>query len=1166
MRHTMNRFVCLTLPLALAGAVSLRAADPFAEGVRTTEPLTPAQQLKTFHLPPGFEIQLVAAEPDLRKPMNMAFDTRGRLWVTESREYPYPAPLDKPARDTIRIFSDFDDSGRARKVVIFADGLNIPIGVYPYKDGCIAWSIPNIWFLRDTNNDGRCDTREILFGPLGYERDTHGNLASFRRGFDGWLYGTHGFNNTSTFHAKDGSEITVNSGNTYRIRLDGSRVEQHTWGQVNPFGLCFDELGNLYTADCHSSPIYQLIAGGYYPSFGKPHDGLGFAPTLMQHSHGSTAIAGALYCTDTRWPEEFRDNMFVGNVMTSRINRDRISFRGSTPVAQELPDFLTTDDPWFRPVDMQLGPDGHLYIADFYNRIIGHYEVPLDHPGRDRERGRIWRVVYRGDKGRAKPTEAPDLSRRSLASLINELDAPNLPLRLLAMNEIADRFGTEARGRLQSLVERKSGDAIPKAHALWLLQRLGAVDEQMIDAAVSGPDRVLRVHALRVLGEKKSLTILEHMFALAGLRDPDPFTQRAATDALASHPDARNVPPLLELLAKVPPEDTHLRYAVRRTLRDQLRNDVVAAAVLGEHWSPEELNALADVALAVKSEKAALLLMKQQPLDVADANLRSRTLQHIVRYGPPALLETLAETLTGRGDVDIDLQIELFQTIEQGLAQRGAKATGALRDWGVELTGKLLSDVEASAPSWSNLPLDGAADARNPWTFQERPCADGKRVQLMSSHPLGEQLTGRLRSAPFTVPSQLSFYLCGHDGFPKDPPQKKNFVRLIDAGTQQALREVAPPRNDTARRIVWDLGDLANRTAFVEVTDGDTAGAYAWLAIGRFEPALPELRLADPNQTTRWQQAAADIARTLSLAQFEPFLRRLLAAPSVSLDARASLARAVLTLKPDKNVGRFAPLVAEVSLPADLRETLGRAIASGDAGTGRAACAEALPVVSHTAQLKLAALLAETDAIQLLRLIETGKAPARLLLDNLVKERLAAAKLPEFTERLARLTKDIPPLDGEKQKLIDQRRTRYDNAKTSSARGEKVFQTACAACHQIGGQGGLVGPQLDGIGNRGLDRVLEDILDPNRNVDHAFRSHTIVLNDGDVVTGLPRREEGELLILADSTGKEISVPKNKIKERRESDLSLMPDNLGESLKPAEFNDLLAYLLNQRGTK
>ena len=392
--------------------LAAHAADPFADFVRKTEPLTPQQERNALHLPPGFEIQLVASEPEIGKPMNMAFDAQGRLWITQSREYPYAAPLDKPGRDMVKVLSDFDPDGRARKVITFAEGLNIPIGLYPYKNGVIAFSIPNIYFFQDTGHGGRADKKDLLLGRFGFDRDVHGLTSAFRRGFDGWLYADHGYNNNTTLTAKDGSTITMNSGNCYRFAVDGSHVEQYSWGQVNPFGLMFDPLGDLWSADCHSSPVYQLLRGAYYPSFGKPHDGLGFAPDICTHSHGSTAIAGMVYYAAENFPPEYRGNTFVGNVMTCRINRDSLIEHGSTRIAKEEPDFLASDDPWFRPVDLQLGPDGAIYVADFYNRIIGHYEVPLSHPGRDRERGRIWRIVYRGTSP-SHGSLSPSLPRRS---------------------------------------------------------------------------------------------------------------------------------------------------------------------------------------------------------------------------------------------------------------------------------------------------------------------------------------------------------------------------------------------------------------------------------------------------------------------------------------------------------------------------------------------------------------------------------------------------------------------------------------------------------------------------------------------------------------------------------------------------------------------------------
>ena len=185
-------------------------ADPFSGPdfqalVRKAEPLDTTESLKLFDVPDGFRMELVVASPNIGQPMNLAFDERGRMWVTSTLEYPYPAPLGQAGRDTIKILEDSNGDGAYDKLTTFADGLNIPTGIYPYRDGVIAWSIPNIWFLRDTDGDGRADKREKLYGPLGYERDTHGMQSSFTRGLDGWLHLTHGFNNTTTINATDGS-------------------------------------------------------------------------------------------------------------------------------------------------------------------------------------------------------------------------------------------------------------------------------------------------------------------------------------------------------------------------------------------------------------------------------------------------------------------------------------------------------------------------------------------------------------------------------------------------------------------------------------------------------------------------------------------------------------------------------------------------------------------------------------------------------------------------------------------------------------------------------------------------------------------------------------------------------------------------------------------------
>lgn len=1145
----------------VAGTFVNFAADPFAENVRTTEPVTPQEQVKSFQLPPGFKIELVASEPDIYKPMNLAFDAKGRLWVSTSREYPFPAPLDKPARDSIKIFEDFDEKGRARKVTTFVDGLNIPIGIYPYKNGVIAWSIPNIWYFQDTDGDGKADKREVLYGPFGWQRDTHGNQASFRRGFDGWLYATHGYNNISDVRGRDGSEVKMQSGNTYRVRLDGSHIEQNTHGQVNPFGLCFDTAGDLFSADCHSQPIYELLRGGFYPSFGKPHDGLGFAPEVMDHQHGSTAIAGIVLYEDNLWPDEFRNMALTGDVMSSRLDRDTLVAHGTSRTARHEQPFLTTSDPWFRPVDTTLGPDGALYVADFYNRIIGHYEVPLTHPGRDRERGRIWRITYTG-----KPTHGlPDFSKSAANDLIAEFRSPNLPRRMLAMNELVDRIGPAASRDLENVLKNKSAGSLEIIHSLWALQRLGSLKPETLRRFASHPDRTVRAHVMRVLAENPDMDILRQTVGLQALKDSDPFVQRSAADALGRYPQSEMyVRPLLGLLARIPAEDDHLRYTARMALRNQLRDG--GSALTFKRYKPQDARSIADVCLAIPNSDAATFLVDYiQSTDEPAARV-TEYVRHAARHvGEPGVAR-LTSYIRQHFKDDVDQQLSFFNAIQEGSAQRGAAPSSETKAWGSELAAGLFASADAEAQPWNNFPIPGKPPGKNPWFLQQRVSADGdkKSLFLCSLPPGGEGLTGVLRSRSFAVPAHLAFFLAGHDGPPDRPAQGHNLIRLVDSESGQVLASVPPPRNDIAQKIDWDLTAHAGRRAFLEIVDGDTGAAYAWLAAGRFEPPVVPMPRDNPSQLSARIVAAAGMAKQLQLASLTPQISGLLRAEKVDAETQSALANTLVALQPSDERIALAALLGESSVSSDLRARAAQAVAAGPSANSTDVLVEAMRSVPARVQLKLAQGLATrpAGAELLLDMVEKRQAPPLLLLDKTIQDKLATLNTAELRARQAKLTADLEPPSESTQKLIEARRAAYDATKASPVEGARVFTQNCAICHQIDGAGAIIGPQLDGIGSRGLERLLEDVLDPNRNVDVNFRTQIVVLKDGDVLSGLFRREEGELLILADSAGKEISIPKKNLESRRESQTSLMPGNLGEVIPEKDFENLMSFLLSK----
>ena len=1143
------------------------AEDPFAAGVRPTDPLSPEEQRKTFHLPPGFEIELVASEPEIAKPMNLAFDARGRLWVADSYEYPFAAPPNRPGRDSIKVIEDVDGDGRYDAVTTFADGLNIPIGLYPYKNGVVAWSIPNIWHFKDTNGDGKVDRRIKLYGPLGYERDTHGMHSSFTRGFDGWLYITHGFNNYTTVRGKDGSEISMHSGNTYRVRLDGSRAEHFTFGQVNPFGMAQDPLGDLYTSDCHSMPVYLLIRGAYYPSFGKPHDGLGFCPKIMEHNHGSTALDGVVHYSGDQWPVEFRDNIFIGNVMTSRVNRDALLEIGAGKKAVEKEDFIRSDDPWFRPVHMQFGPDGSLYIVDFYNRIIGHYEVPLQHPGRDRHRGRVWKVSFAGVPGQSPQSpKAFDLTKLSVSGLYEELKSDTITRRQLAMNYLIDELGDAALPQAQSLVDgSESSTWQQRVHALWILHRLNGLAPETLLAAASDFSREVRIHAMKILAETHPWGDDQREMGLAGLKDFDFHVRRAAADALAQHPDASHVESLLSALSEVADDRPFLKHALRIALRNQLRESAVLDAVRKTPLTSRDAAAVADVLISIPTQKAANFLLdylsSRQP---AAATVR-RLAGHIARHASESDLDRLPPIIETVFAKDLDQQLAIYEALETGGQQRGAAFPTAIKNWTIQLAGRLMDRVKQSRDPWVHRPIPGMPSTKVPWILEQRRSADGDDQSefLCSLSPGGESFTGILSSPPFSLPAKLSFFLAGHDGPPDKPAQNRNHVRLRLADDNQIIAVANPPRNNDAQPITWNLAPFRNRRAYFEIVDGNDGGGWAWLAFGRLWPevvALPDL------STQRRSRLLVSAAKMLADSpQSAPYAKALSAIrnPKNPPIARSQMAAELCRPRSNPLATALAKRIADSALSENQRQNIGRRLfAPNPESSLRSFARDLLGALPGRSQQSFIQDLGvnRSGAEFALRLAEEGTLPATLLQNAKIQEQIRNHGEP-LAGRHKALIQDLPATRFNRNEAIERLSRNLGGKIGNREEGRRLFGQACQICHQLAGQGVLIGPQLDGIGNRGLERILEDILDPNRNLDKAFHTHTLTLSNGDVLTGLHRRDYGALAVFANAAGQEFSLPKRSIIRQQLNPKSLMPDNFIEILNEDQLADLAAFLLS-----
>lgn len=993
------------------GVNTTEEADIYSEHVRTTEFQTPEEERLSFVLPPGFEVTLFASEPDITKPINMAFDERGRLWVTQSSEYPVAAGQGGGS-DRITILEDTDGDGRADEINDFVNDLNIPIGIMPIKGGAIGYSIPNIYKFIDSDDDGKADKRKIMFGDFGH-KDTHGMINNLIRGFDGWIHASHGFSNTSVIAGTDGDSIKMVSGNTFRFKLDGSRVEKTTDGRINPFGSAFDEMGYHYSADCHTLPIYQLIWGGNYTQWGKKEPNMGFAPTMMDYGLNSTALAGLVYYTDNQFPVEYQNSFYSGDVVTCRISRNTIEFEGSTPKATRKEDFLVSKDPWFRPVDIKIGPDGAMYVADFYNRIIGHYEVPLDHPGRDRVSGRIWKITYKGNE-----REVIDWSKVDLAGLIEGLNHEVLAARMKATDELVARYGNEAVPSLEKVVQDNNTDPEQLIQAFWALYRLESLPDDVLVAAINHSDVRVKVHAFKVMANYNKLTEELRTIAIHELDNKNSHVQRAAAGVLSRHPSEKSHRKLVALLSQVPEYDTHLRYTVLLAIQNHLEQDDIMRQVATEKWDEEEAGIIALVASDVQSQYAGSFLLQYLQSHEQSSERTVSYIESVTRSIPESKMHQVISLAKNKAGNNLEQQYLMAKALNQGMVQRGSRYNALLQEWNIVLAKKILTNIPTDTAEWN------------------------------------------------------------------------------------------PEMNDR-------------------------------------------------------QQYAAEIASNFKVASLEPNLKKLLTTRSAGEESRAAAASALMNIAPTQHAGLIAEVLSNGEESPGMRQKLAAALGQSESPRSRTLLGRCLNGAPHRVQVTIASILAnDTEGIsQLMKLIRKGNAPARLLKARQVEETLLSNIAPKQREEYNELTANVQPISEERQILIKERLANFDPEGKTVAMGKSIFTKNCSMCHQIDNQGGLIGPQLDGIGNWGREALTTKILDPNRNITENFRNYNITLKDGKKLSGLYRREEGQMLVLANPSGEEFSINQQDIKEMIASKYTLMPDNFNSAISKEEFDKLMVYLLS-----
>ncbi len=584
------------------------------EAVKFQAPLSPKDSLRYTQVPADFELQLFAAEPDVVKPMYVAWDERGRAWVVEARDYPHGlVPEGEPGKADIKICEDTDGDGKADKFTVFADGLNLATSLVFANGGIIVSEARHMLFLKDTNGDDKADVRQAILPGWG-TGDTHAMQSNLGRGFDNWLYGAVGYSN---FRGKAGGQDLQFGQGVFRFKSDGSTLQflhqfnNNTWG----FGL--NASGDVFGSTANGNPTFYgylpahilnptQLGGGGRGGRGAPapaaSGGGGFrpgyrigppgvndvppanvrrlpsakamAPGMRMHPNtpnvrmvdnfgGYTAGAGHAFMVSDALPARLHGKALVTEPTAKLIGMMDIQPDGGGYKANDGLNLLASTDEWMSPVFADVGPDGAVWVIDFYSFVIQHNPTPsLQGAGvqattgqggayktenniRDETHGRIYRAVWK---------DGPKSSIKSLANakapeLVAALDSGNQFWSLTAQRLLVDNKMKDAAPALKKRVASAAGGK-GAIHALWSLEGLGALDKDIHQRALQSKDAAVRRNAVRALPANDAGRQL--FFSSSVIQDPDLITRQAAFVKLAEFPTIPAIETVVAQLGRTP--------------------------------------------------------------------------------------------------------------------------------------------------------------------------------------------------------------------------------------------------------------------------------------------------------------------------------------------------------------------------------------------------------------------------------------------------------------------------------------------------------------------------------------------------------------------------------------------------------------------------------------
>lgn len=1143
------------------------------EVIRTMQkPLPPGESMKHLATFPEFEVDLFAAEPEIVNPLWLAFDHRGRLWIAESIDYPNELQPIGEGRDRLRILEDTDGDGRADKFTVFADKLSVPTSFVFANGGVIVLHSGRTELLRDTDGDDVADEREVLFSGWNM-RDTHATASNLRYGFDNWIWGVVGY---SGFDGTvGGREVRFGQG-IFRFKPDGSELEfirssnNNTWG----LGLTEDNIIIGSTANGNAS-MYMPIPNRYYEAVNgwsaarleSIADSQRFYPITEQVRqvdwHGQyTAGSGSAIYTARSFPEKYWNRaQFVAEPTGHLLGLFYLDRRGADFVAHNARNFLASDDEWTAPIYAEVGPDGALWVVDWYNYIIQHNPTPrgfdngrgnaYETPLRDKTHGRIYRVSHRD----GSPTTEPELNVDQPAALLKALGNDNLLWRLHAQRLLVERGDSDVIPDLVKRVGERTRDELgltPVAiHALWTLKGLGALDEGGNASAIDA--------------------------AVAALKHPSAAVRRAAVMVLPRTGASRDA--ILGEDLVVNDSDAQVRLAGLLALSEMPADDAAGAAVFAalQHPDNAEDRWIPDAATSAAARndagflRAVLKQFQPAPDDVAQGPggnaVANGSFGNISNERPDGWAPV---THSGRGEFEV---ADTGRTDGRSVmisSERGGDLSWAARveirpNTDYQLSGWIKTEgVERQGNALGALlnvhelqdPVNGATKGLlgdNDWTRVEMNFNSGQLTEITVNGLFGGwgRATGAAWYDDIELKPAPGSELSGEVG---------RVVRLVT--THYAQR-------GPLESVVSTLDELkgASPAVATAILDGLMAG---WP-----EDKSPELSAADKRTLEGVMEALPESARdrllSLSLRWNQPdlFSERMtaivgslkaeIADESLEDERRAAAAGRWLALddRPEVASAILEP-ISLLSSPTLATAVINSLNVSRNEETGSVLIDhwnEFTPAVRRAA---ITVMMRRQDwATALLNAVEneeiarTDLAPEHWsqLRQNPnrrvagMARRLAEAGATSVSSDRTEVVEELLPLA----------RQRGD-----AAVGKTAYEVYCAVCHKFNGEGGAVGPELTGIHSRPKEDILLEILDPNRSVEANYRLWNVTTKDGTTYSGRLEAETRTTVEILDVAAQKHVIQRKDIESLEASPLSIMPAGF-EAIPEDELRGLLEYL-------